>query len=457
MDLRHISILKELLRRHIHPIKGDILQTLNKGIIKRLGETLDIHNLRIYLFTTSGRKIQERQIVGDSSEWKIVDIEKVRQDVAVYKNLHFIKIKYANDDGRSLTIGFLGVHRDKLLNPSEIGLLELLCMLYGDYVRKRMSLTIDLKIREQLPNIIKIANSGGLPGTIISKCLDAFHRSFNAYASYYCVIDSNSFIVDYIKLSNSGTAFYPKSKAISVSNHFLASLQNKYSIINAEDKRLDSIFERFQYYDNKLTSDFLFLFYPTKNDNSIIGCWLFIFSNRQFFDSEEVANLIDATNTLIELNYKYLYQRKTSKMIVEPIFKNRDTRINKKKIFTLMPFTLDWSNRIWQQMIKPVVEASGYDAIRADDLFGHDIMEDIWSSILSAHLVIADITGRNPNVFYELGIAHTLGKKVILLTQNKDDIPFDLNRYRHIIYQDNFDGYEVLKKKLEGAIKDLSK
>ena len=75
-------------------------------------------------------------------------------------------------------------------------------------------------------------------------------------------------------------------------------------------------------------------------------------------------------------------------------------------------------------------------------------MEDIWIGINEAKVVIAEITGKNPNVFYELGIAHTLGKDVILITQNMKDIPFDLNRYRIIEYEDNSDGYDKLKRLL---------
>lgn len=456
MNLEHISILKEILRRHIHPINGGMLQTLHKGIIRRLCETLSVHNIRIYLCTASGRKIQEMQILGDSEEWKIVDIDKVRQDFAVYKNLHFIKIKYSNDDGRLITIGFLGIYREKILTASEMGLLELLCMLYGDYVRKRISLTIDTKIRKQLPDLLTIVSNGGLPGTIISRCLAAFHRSANAYASYYCVVDGDLLYKDYIKLSNRGGSFFSKSKPFFISNQFLSSFSRKPVVLEGEDLRLEPILSNLQRYDNNLSKEFLFFIYPAKNEDILLGCWILVFSPRQFLDYDRLASFIDSINPLVQNNYQYLYQRKTSKMIVDPIFNNRNTRIDEKKVFTLMPFTLDWSTRIWQQMIKPVVEDAGLKAIRADDLFGHDIMEDIWSSILSAHLIIADITGRNPNVFYELGIAHTLGKKIILLTQNKDDIPFDLNRYRHIIYQDNFDGYEVLKQKLRGAIRDMT-
>jgi hypothetical protein len=73
---------------------------------------------------------------------------------------------------------------------------------------------------------------------------------------------------------------------------------------------------------------------------------------------------------------------------------------------------------------------------RADDFFiGGHIMTEIWSAIVKAKVLIADCTGRNPNVFYEIGLAHALGKPVVLITQASEDVPFDLRHYRYIQYE----------------------
>ncbi|MBR4239677.1 MAG: hypothetical protein IKQ03_09750 [Prevotella sp.] len=141
-------------------------------------------------------------------------------------------------------------------------------------------------------------------------------------------------------------------------------------------------------------------------------------------------------------------------MIVNPIFQNRDTRVNRDSVFVIMPFTQNWSNDIWEQVLKPAVQEIGMIPIRADDLYGQNIMEDVWQSILKAAVIICDTTGRNPNVFYELGIAHTLGKKVLLLTQNIDDIPFDLQAYRHIEYTVTISGGNQLKETIKKHIKE---
>jgi hypothetical protein len=144
---------------------------------------------------------------------------------------------------------------------------------------------------------------------------------------------------------------------------------------------------------------------------------------------------------------------------VNPYFFELPRATDENLLFVLMPFSEVWSDRIWRDHLKPIVE--GIDLTprlvckRADDLYGHDVLLDIVAAIRSARVVVADITSRNPNVFYELGVAHSFGKRVVLLTQTVTDIPFDLLRFRHIIYQDNSDGYRELEKRLKTALVEL--
>jgi hypothetical protein len=63
-------------------------------------------------------------------------------------------------------------------------------------------------------------------------------------------------------------------------------------------------------------------------------------------------------------------------------------------------------------------------------------------------VILADLTNKNPNVFYELGLAHAVGTPVILLAQSIDDVPFDLRPVRTIIYEDSLDGYDHLAERL---------
>lgn len=104
-------------------------------------------------------------------------------------------------------------------------------------------------------------------------------------------------------------------------------------------------------------------------------------------------------------------------------------------VFVIMPFKNEF-DYIYQNQIKKVCEQNNLICKRGDDLYSSEsIMQDIWSFIYNSKIIIADCSGKNPNVMYELGIAHTMGKKVILITQDVNDIPFDLRHLRHLHYQ----------------------
>jgi len=145
--------------------------------------------------------------------------------------------------------------------------------------------------------------------------------------------------------------------------------------------------------------------------------------------------------------YNSFNKKGSDKMLIEPVFVGREFDLIKNTCFVLMPFSENWSDRIWRH-IKSIVESNGFVCTRADDLYGTNILDDIWKAINESEIIIADTTTRNPNVFYEIGISHTLGKKVILLSQSKKDIPFDFLHYRHIIYEDNTDGIDYLESEL---------
>lgn len=106
------------------------------------------------------------------------------------------------------------------------------------------------------------------------------------------------------------------------------------------------------------------------------------------------------------------------------------------KCFVLMPFGIKDLEDLYNEFLMPVLEGCALDCARGDDIFGSNVvMEDVRTAIEKADLVIADLSGQNPNVFYEVGIAHTLGKPVLLLAQSIDDVPFDLRHRRVLPYE----------------------
>lgn len=104
-------------------------------------------------------------------------------------------------------------------------------------------------------------------------------------------------------------------------------------------------------------------------------------------------------------------------------------------VFVLMPFR-DEFDEVYLSGIKLACEAAGAFCERViDQRFDERILDRIYNQIQSARLIVADMTGCNPNVFYEVGYAHALHKKVILVTRDVNDIPFDLRHHRHIEYK----------------------
>jgi hypothetical protein len=121
----------------------------------------------------------------------------------------------------------------------------------------------------------------------------------------------------------------------------------------------------------------------------------------------------------------------------------------------LMPFARDF-DLFYQNEIMPVIENLGFYCKRADDFYGsRPIMDDIRESIQAARFTVADLSGQNPNVLFEVGIAHALGKHVLLLTQNLADVPSRLQPVRCLVYERSLNGGSYLRSRLETAIQEI--
>jgi hypothetical protein len=127
-----------------------------------------------------------------------------------------------------------------------------------------------------------------------------------------------------------------------------------------------------------------------------------------------------------------------------------------RSCFLVMPFSHAWSNDV-HGVLSSACKAQSVHAMRGDDVFTPtDILVDIWKSLNTADFVIADITGRNPNVLYELGIAHTLAKPVLIISRNAGDIPIDLSTRRVILYGQSEENWQAdLQLKVTQAISEI--
>jgi nucleoside 2-deoxyribosyltransferase len=126
--------------------------------------------------------------------------------------------------------------------------------------------------------------------------------------------------------------------------------------------------------------------------------------------------------------------------------------------FVLMPFN-ETFNDIYKLGIKEISSQLSIRAERVDEqVFKEGILERIYRQIEAADIIIADMTGQNPNVFYEVGYAHAKNKLCVLVTSDANDIPFDLKHHRHIIYGQSIEKLrEKLRKELIWAKKGIFK
>lgn len=132
------------------------------------------------------------------------------------------------------------------------------------------------------------------------------------------------------------------------------------------------------------------------------------------------------------------------------ITNQKDFDVDNRQVFVLTPFNDNY--RGIYITIKEVCSRLNLNCIRGDEEYiPNEIFPEMIKQIIKSRLIIANITGRNPNVMYELGVAHALGKPTIIVAQDFTDIPFDLNNKRIIIYKNEIE----LQRRLEASITDM--
>lgn len=153
-------------------------------------------------------------------------------------------------------------------------------------------------------------------------------------------------------------------------------------------------------------------------------------------------------------------------MFINPIFDARNIKVDDNLCFLVMPFNKQRKDLL-ENVVKPKVEKEcGLNVLKSGDIQepNQKIMENIWTYINQSYVVIADISDKNPNVFYEIGICHTLGKPVILLcdeeSRDKDydgEVPFDISGLFVNFYHNSGSGPNQLAETVVKAISNLRK
>jgi hypothetical protein len=186
-----------------------------------------------------------------------------------------------------------------------------------------------------------------------------------------------------------------------------------------------------------------------------------------FGDPDYTGNAIGMMVTIVERNYENLHviaeyvaekygeeesistapSRSKTLTFRPSVFEVPDDGLDQDLIAVMTPFALGFEPVF--DAIRLAASASGYKVLRAKDIWEHStVIQDVFSLIYRSHIVVCDFSGKNPNVFYEAGIAHTLGKHVVPITQSSSDIPFDLQHHRYFSYLNNNEGRSDLEKAL---------
>ena len=156
----------------------------------------------------------------------------------------------------------------------------------------------------------------------------------------------------------------------------------------------------------------------------------------------------------ISLTWLAELQHPRAKIVVPDAFPEPSREQIYQDVFVAMPF--DKALRPVYNHIAKVCKKLSLSVGRGDDFFTtHAVMADVWGAIQNARIIVADCTQRNPNVFYEMGIAHALAKPVVLVSQKDEDIPFDLHPIRRIPYQNTPHAMKAFERTLEATLQTL--
>jgi uridine kinase len=127
-----------------------------------------------------------------------------------------------------------------------------------------------------------------------------------------------------------------------------------------------------------------------------------------------------------------------------------------KTAFVLIPFQ-DEYQQLYEAVLEPTLTESGYIALKADQpALPGDIPEEVIKGIISADVVLADCSEPNPNVFYELGVSHSVGNKTIVLSHDPDNLAFYLKQHRVLVYRRDRDGRQLLRATLKQWLQSMS-
>jgi hypothetical protein len=156
-----------------------------------------------------------------------------------------------------------------------------------------------------------------------------------------------------------------------------------------------------------------------------------------------------------EAEEKIESEAKAREALQAPVVPPPGVDVDPMSVFVVMPM-----NREFESIFEIIMETAlklGLRAFRADTIAtAGRIIDQVFEAIAKSGLIVADLTGRNQNVMYELGVASTMGKETLLMSQSLEDVPFDIRQYRVLVYKPTLAGASDLRAQLERSLRDYA-
>ena len=177
---------------------------------------------------------------------------------------------------------------------------------------------------------------------------------------------------------------------------------------------------------------------------------------------DTIQPLVDAKAVDVDASGLHSLTQPTRKIMQCCVLGNRrwsgsDMRVDYPEVFVIMPFGQNWSQSVYDTMIRPAVEGVNLRCVRGDTppRVG-DLSQTIWNAVMRAGLIIAEVSASNPNVFYEIGLAHALGKDCFILKQTDATVPADFGGSHFYEYDpgDLDAGKTMLQKEIQEWARD---
>lgn len=192
-------------------------------------------------------------------------------------------------------------------------------------------------------------------------------------------------------------------------------------------------------------------------DEDYAGNALAVLSRIDALDPKATKTIEDYIKSKFQGNATYVSAKPSERKITfaPSVFSIPDGDVDLSLVALMMPFSAEF-NPVHAAIVR-ACKSTFRQCLRADDIWEEStIMQDVFNLIFRANVVVVDFSGKNPNVMYETGIAHTLGKHVIPISQSLDDVPFDMKHHRVLKYLPNAEGMTTLEFALATKLRQVS-